>query len=462
MPADVAADLLRLLETTEDLLVLRRELGLDYARLNRAAIGMGRGPMTSEAELHRAFATRKNELRGELRDRLRRQFLLSWREPTALAAYAQARPLEFVTFEPGWLETEETLSRDTVLRHTTGLFDARFGPDPGGTIPAFEALRSANRKAVMALADRAKPVLQAAMKGKLSAPWSEGAKALADVLELGGYLDFEPLADDAEIIELLARASLWPQNLQQTLDLAAHGLSSQDLDREKQLEKERKEEAERTRNRVSFAGLEFDAAASDFAARFAPAAHEAFAAGDWRKRSSLRPVSLTLQPEAPPSASGRGGGSKTPKPPPKPPESMRSAIGLAGELLAFEFLRAKHQRHFNDTCWVSENRASLFSEGGSISEGCDFRVVTTEREYLYEVKATPYDGYEFELTDAEYRTAAAVAEQPSKDYRILFVQNAFDPDRCRILELPNPAGRKTRENFRIVGRSSVRMRFDLA
>lgn len=462
IPGDVAANLLRLLETTEDLSVLRRELGLDYARLNRAAIGIGRGPMTSETELHRAFAARKIELRTELRDRLRRHFSTRWRDVAALALYAEARPLEFVIFNPDWIETQETLSRETVRHHAQSLFDARFGSDPGGEQPEFEGLRSANRKAAMSLVDRGKIVLQALLKEGLPKVWGEGAKAVVDVLELAGHLDFELLAEEAEVIQMLSRAELWPFGVQQTLDLAVHGLSLKDLDREKQLEKERKEESERARNRVHFDGLDFDASARDFPARFAQAAQEAFAAADWRNRTSLRPVRLILQPEVPPSAGGGGGGKKMSKPPPKLPEAMRSAIGLAGELLAFEFLKAKHRRHFNDTCWVSENRASLFSEKGSISEGCDFRVATTEREYLYEVKATPYDGCEFELSDAEYRTAAAAAEQPSKDYRILFVQYAFDPARCRVLELPNPAGRKTHENFRIMGRSSVRMRFDLA
>lgn len=461
MPPETVKALLELLEETEDLAAIRRELGLDYAHLNRTSIALGRGSMTSEAELQRAFAARKNEIRELLRDRLRRHFLASWREPEPLATYSEMRSLDFVSFVPEWAETQEAISRELALQHAEQLFESRFGSDPGGELAPYDRLRSESRKAVIKLAERAMPILLAAAKNKLPAPWSDGAKAIADVLERGGYLDFEPLATDAEVISLLARADIWPSDIPYTLDLAAHGLTVDDLDRERRLEKERKDALERARNRVDFAGLELDASASDFAARFAQVAHEAFGASDWRDRSSLRPVSLTFQPEAPPAKSAGGSGRKISKPPSKLAEPLRAAIGLAGELLAYEYLKTKHKHHFNETCWVSENRTSLFSEDGSIAEGCDFRVQTTDREWLYEVKATQGDGTEFELSDGEYRTAAVVSEQPSKDYRILFVQHAFDPARCRVLELHNPAGRTSRENFRIVGRSSVRLRFDL-
>jgi hypothetical protein len=462
IPPETVKALLELLETTEDLVALRRELGLDYARLNRTSIALGRGSITSEPELHRAFAARKNEIRELLRDRLRRHFSASWRETEPLATYAEMRSLDFVSFVPAWAETQEAISRDLVLQHAEQLFESRLGSDPGGELVPYDRLRHDNRKAVIKLAERATPVLLAAAKNKLPATWSDGAKALADVLERGGYLDFESLHTDAEVIDLLARADLWPSEIPQTLDLAAHGLTGDDLDRERRLEKDRKDALERARNRVDFAGVELDASASDFASRFAQVAHEAFGASGWRERSSLRPVGLTVQPEVASSRSTSGSGRKMSKPPSKLAEPLRAAIGLAGELLAYEYLKAKHKHHFNETCWVSENRTSLFSEDGSIAEGCDFRVQTTDREWLYEVKATPGDGTEFELSDGEYRTAAVVSEQPSKDYRILFVQHAFDPARCRILELHNPAGRKSRENFRIVGRSSVRLRFDLA
>ncbi|HJY50625.1 MAG TPA: hypothetical protein VJ349_18620 [Stellaceae bacterium] len=71
------------------------------------------------------------------------------------------------------------------------------------------------------------------------------------------------------------------------------------------------------------------------------------------------------------------------------------------------------------------------------------------------------DACEFELTDNEYRKAALAASEKSQRYRILMVQYVFDLGRCRVLELPNPAG-IGRGSFKLIGRSSLRMKFELA
>jgi hypothetical protein len=55
--------------------------------------------------------------------------------------------------------------------------------------------------------------------------------------------------------------------------------------------------------------------------------------------------------------------------------------------------------------------------------------------------------------------AIAVGHDGSKRCRIVFVQHATDPEKSRVLEVPNPASEKDKSLFRIVGRSSVRMAF---
>lgn len=347
----------------------------------------------------------------------------------------------------------------TVQAHADRIFAERFGSDPGGKLPALEALRAANRRSVAECVGRARPILRALNVQPLHSAWTEGDKGVIDVLDRGGYLDFQPLKSDQAILALLKRAGLWPDGVGLTLDLAAHNLSIDDLEREKLLAAKRQAEEARRRNRVEFAGKEFDSGAEDFAEKFAAEAHAAFLTSDWRKRSKLKLADLAIQAEQEPGAKGPGGRGPS-KPAAKVPESVRTALGLAGELLAFRYLEAKHRKHFSELCWVSENRTSLFAKPGDISKGFDFCVNTSEREWLYEVKATPYDGVEFELTDNEYRVAAAASGVKSKTYRILFVQYALDPTRCRILELPNPAAMDTRTRFRIVGRSSLRMRFE--
>lgn len=187
----------------------------------------------------------------------------------------------------------------------------------------------------------------------------------------------------------------------------------------------------------------------------------AIASGGWESRSSRRLASLVAQPEKDSTAGRSAGGRGIARPTPRLPESIRGAIGLAGELLAFRYLEAKHSKNFTDKCWVSENRRSLFTEDGDISLGYDFRVAMIERDWLYEVKATPGDLCEFELTDNEYRQAVSASPDRSRRYRILFVFHALDSSRCRIVELPNPASDAGNSLFRIIGRSSTRMRFEL-
>jgi hypothetical protein len=447
------------IDETEDLATLRRSLDLDYARFNRALIALGRPGLTGAEELRRLFSARLSELRMELLERLRRHFAPRFEDDAALSEYSKARDLDFIAFDGDWLETQETLSLATVQAHAEGIFANRFGSDPGGKLPALEALRSANRRSITECAGRARPILQAINVEQLHSSWTGGEKEVVDVLDRGGYLDFQALKSDHVILPLLKRAGLWPDGVDLTLDLTAHKLSIEDLEREKLLAEKRQAEESRRRNRVEFAGKEFDSAADDFAARFAAEAHAAFLASDWRKRSKLKLADLAIQPEQEPGSKGPGGRGPS-KPAPKPPEPVRVALGLAGELLAFRYLEAKHRKHFSEVCWVSENRTSLFANSGDISKGFDFCVNTSEREWLYEVKATPNDGVEFELSDNEYRVAAAASGVKSRTYRVLFVQFALDPTRCRILELPNPAAIDTRSRFKIVGRSSLRMRFE--
>lgn len=462
LPANDVSTILTAVQDTDDLTAIRRKLGLDYARFNRAVLSLGLPSLTSEDQLKREFLAWKNELRDDLQERLRRHFVAQWRAGGALQRYAELRSLEFIDFDSGWVETEETLTRERVLARAQTILESRLGSDPGGELPNLTALRLRNRKAVMALAERARPILLLLRPEPLDAVWVEGSKAVVDTLDRQGFLDFAVLAQDGEILRLLSDAALWPASIQPTLDLDALGLSREDLDREARQERDSREAVARERNRVRFSETDFDAADPEFASRFAAFAHEAFAACDWRKRTSLRPVSLTIQTAARPSGRGGDVSRDTPTLPRQPPEAVRSALGLAGELLALEYLKAKHPRHFNETSWVSENRVSLYPEPGSVSHGCDFRVQTADREWLYEVKATRDDSTEFELTDGEYRAAVAAAELAGRDYRVLFVQHAFSPERCRVLELPNPEGRETRAHFKILRRSSVRLKFDLS
>jgi Domain of unknown function (DUF3883) len=97
---------------------------------------------------------------------------------------------------------------------------------------------------------------------------------------------------------------------------------------------------------------------------------------------------------------------------------------------------------------------------GNDSAGYDFRVITPRVEWLYEVKATLEDGSEFEITANELRVASGASKDGRRRYRILYVQHVFSPDEWYVLELPNPMGERTRNQFQTVGQGSLRIRFE--
>lgn len=459
IPTEVADRLLTETEKTLDLFTLMRELGLEYARFNRSLLELGRLSLVSEADLRRQFEVWKNDLRSQLLDRLRYHFQGKFNDSTAFAPYAGLRDLEFIAYDATWSESKQTIEREDVLARSNNALVGISLHEPDGKLPPIDALRLANRKVIAQVSELAKRVLEAAGVQPLHDIWSAGSGEVAAALDRAGLLDFH-LVGEAEALQLLVRSGFWPEGTPQSLNLSDHGLTEDDMDRERQRAQQQQAEEKRRRNLVVFGDTAFDASDPEFSRRFAEAASQAIASGGWESRSSRRLATLVAQPEK--DTTGKpGGGRGMARPTPRLPETVRGAIGLAGELLAFRFLEAKHRKNFNDSCWVSENRRSLFPEDGDMTLGYDFRVATTEREWLYEVKATPGDLCEFELTDNEYRQAISASPDRSRRYRILFVFHALDSSRCRIVELPNPASDASDSLFRIIGRSSTRMRFEL-
>lgn len=455
---DISAQVIELSGETEDLGAIRTALGLDYALFNRALASVGMATLANPVELRRLFDLWKMDVGPDLRDRLRRHFASRWRDPTELGRYRLLRELEFLAFDEGWIESMETLDRETVSAKGHARLDELIGEDVCFDLPPLDPLRIANRRTLAAFAQQAMTVVRAAAGTALPSSWMAGPSEVAATVDRAGALDFERLTAE-QMIETLVLAGEWPAGMKPTLNLTELGLSEDDLDKEAKAAAKAVADELARRNRVEFGTLRFDASAPDFASSFASAALGAFADADWRSRSSLRTVSLKdlASLDVRPGGGGPGGKRRTQS---KPPEPIRKAMGLAGELLAYHFLRTKHRDRFHDECWVSENRSSLFPEAGRDDHGFDFRVNTTEHEWLYEVKATREDTCEFELTDNEYRKAAEAAAEKKQRYRILVIQHVFDPERCRVIELPNPAG-ALRSKFRIVGRSAVRMRFEL-
>jgi hypothetical protein len=115
----------------------------------------------------------------------------------------------------------------------------------------------------------------------------------------------------------------------------------------------------------------------------------------------------------------------------------------------------------DESCWISENRTHFFGgDEGDDAAGYDFLVKTPKAVWLYEVKSSLEDTGEFELTANQLRVAGTASKDGRRRYRVLYVPYVFSPDKWFVLELPNPMGERTRNQFETVGRGSVRLRFE--
>ena len=140
-------------------------------------------------------------------------------------------------------------------------------------------------------------------------------------------------------------------------------------------------------------------------------------------------------------------------------DDQKSSIGLAGEVIAKLWLEHKYP----DVRWRSGYRNIVLGDDeGSDDLGYDFEVPRTTGSLFYEVKATNEASsgrFEFEMSSGEIRLAQEMSR--NERYRVLVIIGALEPDSAKIVELPNPLGRKSAPFFRPVGKG-VRFRCAIA
>lgn len=140
---------------------------------------------------------------------------------------------------------------------------------------------------------------------------------------------------------------------------------------------------------------------------------------------------------------------------PPPSQAQLKAIDLAGEIAAFEWLKARYPAEFSEDCWVSEYRDLVCGDTHERDcHGYDFEVRLKTRSLFFEVKTAA--GYKTHLTlgENEIRKAQECAADRRECYRILFITFALDSARRSLMVLPNPFSRQGRSRFLAVGTSS--------
>jgi hypothetical protein len=154
------------------------------------------------------------------------------------------------------------------------------------------------------------------------------------------------------------------------------------------------------------------------------------------------------------SIDGAGGGSAG-----RMTDSQKHAIGLVGELVAFEWLKANYSI-VTDDCWKSKYRNLVFGGNtGNDGLGYDFEVfLKNKSSHLFEVKATSGSDCVIELGATELQASQRHAR--TERYRILFLSNVLDSERRAIHVLPNPFSKRGRGAFEATG-TGIKYRFTI-
>lgn len=460
-----ADDLLTACENSTDRRSVAVALKLHYGRFNRVLQSLGEESLSSEAELRATFEAYLREMMPELRDRLRRLHLDDYRRGNDLSTYLARRELKFIPFDRAWVLDCETLDRKTVAEHVVRSFGEAMGEIPDAELPSFDKMINENRKMVRAFANEVKPVLGAwCRKNHVDVPdvWEGGeAQDVVRVIENAGLLDFE-LVETDRLPALCERAAVWPAGMPARIDPESLGLD-EDAVREEQARKV-KEQQERDRQKriIQFAGQDLDPGDPSFAEAMQNIAEDSLASDDsWFERSRQRTRLVQID------GAGRSGsdggnteGGRRAQRAMRLTETQKVAMGVAGEWLAYQYLKRRFPESVNEDSWISENRTKFFggSEGDD-SAGYDFLVQTPTVDWMFEVKSTLEDGCEFELTSNELRVASSSSRAGRRRYRILYVPYVFSPGRWCVFELPNPMDKEAQAQFSVVGRGSLRLRF---
>lgn len=460
-----AEKMLEFCETATDFSELRKMLSLNFRQFNLALEALGETPLSNEDTLRRLFTAYVGQQRLHVSGRLRRHYLATFDAGGDLSNYVEHKSLGFITFNPEWVMTYETLTKEMVDAQVNAQLFEALGPDNDEELPTLSAVLEANRKNVRDFAMQAQPQVSAWCRQngvQVHSHWQYNEpQAFCRQLENKGLLDFRYLALDS-IPDYCLRAGLWPPTMPLSLDNNVLNLDMSRVSEEKERAEQAKRQQELERRSIIFAGQSLDTDSPQFTEQFRELAS---ADGSWKGRSQSKTQSLMdFGAAAMRQASGGGGGTRTGRAyrEPRLTPAQQQAMGLASEWLAFQYLRERFTDYMDEACWVSGNRFSFCGGGeGDDSAGYDFMVKTPKVEWLFEVKSTLEDSQEFELTANELRVASAVAKDTSRRYRILYVPYVFSPDKWRVIELPNPMGDKTRNHFSVVGQGSLRLRFQL-
>ncbi|ADJ47550.1 hypothetical protein AMES_5725 [Amycolatopsis mediterranei S699] len=446
------ADEILALAGQNDLLDATRQLDIPLAQANAGLRAVNLPLLHNDIGHRQQFDAYLQRHRPELQDQLRDRFVARFRRGEPLDEYLRLRDLPGLEPDSTWLDTYWHLP-DHVVQARLDLWLASVGEPLAGKdrLPPVDELRDRGRRAVMRTLERARIVIEAWLQRNTAGTGARPAE-IAGTLEKmvqTGFLDFEVPRTSAVVV-WLGEHGQWPVGMPATTEPRQLDLTDGDLKAAESRLNAGHDTAKRRTETVRYAGKTYSTGTEDRDSLIR-AVRESVPQG-------VLDTSATADRMAPlpPSSSAVSGSSSGEWRAPVLSAEKTRLIGLAGEIVAGEWLNAKFGLQPEDT-WVSGYRAEYLADGkGNDSCGYDFLVTLPDRTLLYEVKATTDNARQFTLGESEVRRANAL--RPHEEYHILFISNVLDPDKMRLRVLPNPFSVGGLASYQVVGRS-LNLRF---
>ncbi len=430
---------------------LREALNLDFVRFNHALEGVDPPhPPLRHPDRHGRAMTRFVEAHEQaILSRLREAYAPVVLAGGDLTAYGEARNLEGLEADPAWLDLYAE-PPDNLVAAQVGTWLAGHGASTDlareNDLADVSELRSLNFERLDDVVRDAEIRIRAWARKQgsmIPAGWNAPMSGARSALERSYRADFSELTVD-QILDLVAAALGWPDQMSQTLDLMVLGLDGSDLLSRDQADAEDRRRRQRDRTHLQVDGHEVSVDLEhlgSLADSIAASLTEELLGQSGKVTLAKVPSNRKR------TGSGRSGLAMARVP--RMSDEQRTGVGLIGEVVA----RAWLERHYANVEWVSGYRNIVLGDDvGSDSLGYDFVVQRGgNRRFYYEVKALVSEApemAEFELGETE-----VVSAQRHRDgYRILLVCSALDSTSRRILELPNPLGARGAGRYTLLGR----------
>lgn len=443
---------------------LRRKLGIGLKEFNSVLADRfpGTPAIDHSEQFTHEFNLRKSIRRKELLNRARHARLEDFRSLKCQDDWPAIRNLAFLTADPEWGRSVDELTDELVDQHIDALMSSRFSQDSSHTnLPDWDVIQELNGKPLLDKLTTVSRTIRAWLareKNDLMPIWTGAAapETVRERLDAVGALDFVRI-DDLTLLNWLDTLKLWPSEMERTLDLNTLGLTDEDLSVQASAAAAAQEARLRQQRQVALHGEVIDL--DDTMNTLITNVHKFLQENPESLETPYRTTSLRTTTQEQFRGSNVARAVSSQRRPQRMSDLQRNALGLAGELIAYHWLRKRDPGHVDELCWKSRNAGlAIIGRTGNDGLGYDFEVPRAEGTVMYEVKATQGEAGMIELGETEVRCAQEHAR--TDRWRLLVVEEALSVS-PRIIMLPNPFRSDSRSKYSFVG-NSVRLRFTLS